>query len=342
MMRFLLLVLALSAVGLLGLAIDAHSRVPIEHPPFPVEPQRIFATGRVEGMTQEIELRPQFSGRIDEIPVHEGQWVEKGDLLIRLDDDQLRCEVAGAAAEHALAKAQLDRLRAGSRREEREEAAAMYRAKKVELDQAQITMKRYEHLRQSGAVTAQDSDNRRTSVAALQAEAEAAKARQDLAEAPPQPDEIRIDEARVLAAQARLDLAKVQKDRASLRSPIRAQVLKVEAHVGEIAGPASPQPAMILADTSRFRVRAYVEEIDAPKVRAGMAARVLSDGLPGKEFRGRVVRFSPRMDRKELWSDQPSERYDTKVREVWVDLDEGKDLVVGLRVDVIIDLTSHG
>ena len=43
------------------------------------------------------------------------------------------------------------------------------------------------------------------------------------------------------------------------------------------------------------------------------------------------------MDRKKLWSDRPSERSDTKTREVWIELQPGPPLVVGLRVDVKID-----
>ena len=42
------------------------------------------------------------------------------------------------------------------------------------------------------------------------------------------------------------------------------------------------------------------------------------------------------MSRKELWNDRPAERYDTKSREVWIDLDNSNRLVVGLRVDALI------
>jgi hypothetical protein len=47
------------------------------------------------------------------------------------------------------------------------------------------------------------------------------------------------------------------------------------------------------------------------------------------------------MSRKELWSDRPAERYDTKTREIWIDLDRSDDLVIGLRVDVAIDVAGR-
>jgi len=46
------------------------------------------------------------------------------------------------------------------------------------------------------------------------------------------------------------------------------------------------------------------------------------------------------MSRKELWSDHPAERFDTKTREIWIDLDRSDGLIVGLRVDVAIDVSQ--
>jgi hypothetical protein len=114
-------------------------------------------------------------------------------------------------------------------------------------------------------------------------------------------------------------------------------VLEVHAKRGELAGPNTPEPAVILADTSRLRVRAFVEEMDAPRVRVGMRATVTTDGLPGKEFLGRISRISPRMTHKQIWTDAPTERQDTKSREVWIDLDTHESLIIGLRADVLID-----
>ena len=132
----------------------------------------------------------------------------------------------------------------------------------------------------------------------------------------------------------------MQLDRTRIHAPCRGQIQDVDVEAGELTGPDSAQPAIVMVDTTRFQVRAFVEEIDAPRVEIGMAATVRADGLPDREFQGRVVRLSPRMGRKQLWSDHPAERYDTKTREIWIELDESKSLVVGLRVDVMIDPRS--
>jgi hypothetical protein len=133
-------------------------------------------------------------------------------------------------------------------------------------------------------------------------------------------------------------------------APAPGEVLALNCQVGERIDLTDPQPVVVLADTRRRRVRAYVEELDAVRVRLGMPARVTADGLPGKVFHGQVVEIMPRMTFKQVWSDRPGERYDAKTREVVVELspptpptaasadplnnhDDG-DLVYGLLVEV--------
>ncbi|MFZ5833175.1 MAG: HlyD family secretion protein [Planctomycetota bacterium] len=337
MIKYILLTASVAIVAGLGVVIDAQSRSPVEHPTAPIEPRWIYARGRVEGVTPEIELRPQLSGRILELLVQEGETVEAGAVLLQLDDQQYRCEVELAGAELELATAERERLVNGAHPKEREQAESLYEAKVAELEQAQLTWQRIERLSQARAISQQEADNQRTLVQSLQAEVEAARAHWDRVKADARDDEIRMAQAKINAAAARLELAKVQLERTRLRAPCRGQILKIELELGELAGPDSAEPVVIMADVSQMQVRAFVEELDAPRVAVGMPARITADGLPGMELAGCVARMSPRMSRKELWSDEPTERYDTKTREVWISLDSGAGLVVGLQVEVVID-----
>ena len=337
MTKLTLFAAGLTIVVTLGLMIDARSTAPVHRSEDPAGRSLVYALGRIEGSAPETELRLQLAGRVAEVLVAEGQFVETGELLLTLDDRQYRHEVALATAQLDLAKAQLQRLLNGAHTQERTEAAALYRAKRAELERARLSWRRISELSEAHAISQQDADNQRTAVDALKAEVEAAKARLMRLEAPARPDEVRIDKARVDAAEARLELAKVQWEWTKLRCPNRGRILKVDVGVGELTGPKSAEPAIVMAETSRYQVRAFVEEMDSPRIQVGMAATILADGLPGQEFTGRVVRLSPKMSRKELFSDQPAERYDTKTREVWIALEEHEGLVIGLRVDVMID-----
>jgi ABC exporter DevB family membrane fusion protein len=336
MTRFAIVAAGVLLVGFLGLMIDAQSRIPVERPERQVGPHLIFAQGRVEGATPQVELRFELAGRIEEILVAEGQIVQKGDVLGRIDDAEYRYDVALAAAEVDLAEAQLDRLLNGARPEERAEARALYSASQAELERARLTWDRTQQLRNARAVSQQDADDQRTRVLALTWEVEAAKSRLALLEAPARADEVAMAQARIDAAKAQVQLAHVQLERTSLRAPSAGQILRVNVEDGELTGPDSPEPAIVMVDTTKFQVRTFVEELDAPRVQVGMPATITADGLTDQKLTGVVTRVSPRMSPKSLLSDDPTERYDTKTREVWIELEDATDLVVGLRVDVSI------
>jgi len=334
-----LFVLTIGVAVVVGLAvyINAASEPPVRHQAPPVGPYKIYAAGRVEGATEETQLRPRAAGQVVEVLIREGDLVQQGQILLRLDDQAYVHEVALALADLNLAIAQRKMLENGSRPEERHEAKARYQAKLAELDQAKLDWERTRALRTNRAVSDQEVESVFSKVRILEGEVQAVKARAELLDAPARTDEVQIANARIEAAKARWELAKYNLERTKLRAPTAGQVLHVDTEPGEMAGPESERAAVVLANTEHYRVRAFVEELDAPRVRLGMTATVAADGLPGKKFAGRVIRLSPRMTNKQIWSDDPTERFDTKAREVWIELDQHEDLVLGLRVDVMID-----
>ncbi len=339
-MKFILagVVFTVVIVGL-SVTLDLQSRSTVDRSSADAAPRVICASGRIEGATQETKLRPQLAGRIAHVLVKEGQFVQAGETLLELDDAEYVQQLAVVEAEVHLADAQLERLVQGAHVKQRAEAAALYRAKLAELERAKLSWRRIEGLVSRQSVSQQEADNQRTLVDALTAEAEAALAHLQWLDGPARADDVRIETARVEEARARWRLAKVQLDRTRLQSPLAGQVLKVDVEAGELAGPGSPEPAIIVADTSRGFVRAFVEEMDARDVRVGMAARVTAEGPHSQELRGQIVRLSPRMEDKSVWNDRAAERLDTKTREIWIALDD-RPSVIGLRVDVVIDLSD--
>jgi membrane fusion protein (multidrug efflux system) len=124
-------------------------------PPVPVEvvtAQRdtvidaIAATGQIEAL-QSIELRPEVSGRLVELLVREGATVAKGTPLLRIDDAELRAEVARAQADRDLARQSLDRTRdlltqRASSQADLERAEATYRSTEASLDLLTVRLDR--------------------------------------------------------------------------------------------------------------------------------------------------------------------------------------------------------
>ena len=260
--------------------------------------------------------------------------------MIQLDDRQYCQEMALANAELVLAEAQLERLINGAHPQQRNEAAAFCRAREAELQGAETTWQRIQGLLNQRAVSQQEADNHWTQVTRLRNDVEAAQARLAFLAANARNDDVRIEQAHVSAAQARLALAKVQAERTHSAPLCAPKCSRSTERSANWPAPPRRNPPWFWPIPAAYYVRAFVEELDAPRVNLGMTAKVVIDGLRSRDLRGRVARLSPRMEPKSLWSDRPTERYDTKTREIWIELEPTKGLVLGLRVEVTIDARS--
>jgi multidrug resistance efflux pump len=332
MTRFFTIVAALALVAAGCLWLHEQSR-PAVRATQPIRREAaslsIHAPGIVEGGRREVELRPEVPGRIAEILVAEGDYVEAGQLLVKLDDATQRHSVTMLEAEVRLAQAQLERLKNGAHEYEREEAKATYAAAVARRNHAELELKRAERLQSANAISDQEYDRWDNEVRSLTQQAAAAKARVDFLTAPARTDELLAAEAKVDIAQARLNLARAELARTEVLAPSRGQVLHRRREPGEVVDLEDPRPVLVMADTFRPRVRAYVEELDAPHVRMGLAAHITADGFPGRVFVGEVVEVLPSMSAKQVWSEQPSERFDLKTREVVIELRGEVDQISG-------------
>lgn len=336
-MKYIIGTIGVLLVIMLGWAMHVQSSPPVRRDTaVRRHGDRIYAPGRVEGLTSEIELRPVLEGRIAKMHCKEGEIVPAGQILLQLEDEKYRHEVALAEAQLQVAEAKLQRLLDGAHPQERNEASAIYEARTAEMEGARLNSQRNQQLRKDDALSQQAFDDQQSRLQSLIAQVAAAKARMELLQAPPRDDEIKLARAEIAAAKARLELAKVQLKWTELCAPRTATVLRVNVEAGELTGPTAREPAVLMSDMQRLRVRAFVEEFDAPRLRAGISVIVTADGLPGKQFTGHVARLSPHMTSRQIWNDEPAEHLDTKMREVWIDLEQTAGLVFGLRVDVII------
>ena len=334
MFKYALIAGCLSSAAFAAVVIDSKS-LDYAQPALPYAPLGVIrATGVVEGASRDILLRPETIGRVVEVRADVGGLVTAGDVLLRMDNRRESQLVEVSRASLELANARLQRLINGARQAERDEAKALRAAKQAQLNQAIRTLNRVRELYRQAAVPQQQADDSEATVEGLTAEVAAAKARWELLDSPARPDEVREAQAGVAYAEGQLSLAQTALEKCELLAPANGCVLDVHAEPGELLRPDSPVPAIVLADLSRLRVRAFVEEVDAPRLRTGMTANVTADGLPDSVFEGKVELVSPRMSAKQTFSGSPHEVYDTKVREVLIDVADSAGLIVGLRVDV--------
>lgn len=133
-------------------------------------------------------------------------------------------------------------------------------------------------------------DQRSGALAAQQAQVEAARAQLNELLADPKSSDLARAEAQVAQAQAQLEQAQIRLDDATLRAPFAGTVAEVNVAPGEQIDQRSP---VTLIDTSRYIVKATVDEVDAARVEVGQQVQVLIDALGGPALTGTVKRIAP-------------------------------------------------
>ena len=121
-------------------------------------------------------------------------------------------------------------------------------------------------------------------------------------------------------------------DKTVVRSPIDGVVLRRHAKPGESVSTQFDSPVVTLADRSSVRVRMDVDETDIARIRVGQAAFVTADAFGTRRFPGHVLRVGQLLGKKNVRTDEPNERIDQKVLETLIELEDGRDLPIGLRV----------
>jgi HlyD family secretion protein len=147
-----------------------------------------------------------------------------------------------------------------------------------------------------------------------------------------------LAEADVKLAQAQLDEAQAKYEKTFIRSPIDGTVLRKHHRSGESVSNSStvPDPVLTIGDRKTLRVRVDVDETDVSKVSVGQKAYVTADAYGKQKFWGRVTRVGQQLGPKNVRTDEPTEKVDTKILETLVELDAGAQLPDGLRVDAFI------
>ena len=302
----------------------------------------VFANGVVEGRQRDVPLRFELTGRLASVEVAEGDQVSGGDTLARLNPEVWEHELAKAQAALAFAQAEKQRVISGEKQETRDLAHAQARAAQARAVVARTHYERATRLLDKNVITQQKWDDRHADYKAALSEWAAARSRAAEVESVPRDHELRAADAQVALATKRVDDAQLMLKRTELRAPADGLILRVRCEPGEIVGPETAEPLIVMADTSELHVRAYVEEMDAPLIRSGQRAYAVTAGLPDTRHRGTVVSCSPYMVPKIQFSNRSDERVDVKVREVLIRLDnfEFEELVIGLPVDVFIKIDN--
>lgn len=269
-------------------------------------------TGRVEASVantragsveacQRTRLSPISGGRITYLGIKKGDHVKKGQVLLRLwNDDQ--------QAQSDFAQTQVT----SSQKHIRETCALAKNAEREATRMAKLHAK--------GFISISGEEKARY-------EAESRNAACDAAQAD------------VAQARARVRITKIEQNRTILTAPFDGIVADIVGELGEYTTPSPPgvatPPVIDLIDDSCLYIEAPMDEVDAPKIHIGQSARVTLDALPGKVLLGHVKRVAPYI----VAIEKQARTVDVEVS--LDNIQDNKELLVGYSADVEIILASR-
>ncbi len=249
---------------------------------------QIRGSGTVEATELTISARSQ--GEVLSISVSEGEQVNKGAVLCRIDDEELRLQTEQAKRRLAALRAQLEILTLGAEPEDIRQAEAQAAMARQAYDLSKSSYERTKRLFQGGTATESELERVKTAFLQGEAEVEAAEAQLEKLRTMPRPQEVDAMKARVEEAEIGISLLERKIEQSTVVSPVSAAVVTVAREPGEYVTPGSP--LFKLADLSRVSLTIYVSGPKLGRISLGQDAVVFVDGMAEREFSGRVSRIS--------------------------------------------------
>ncbi len=326
----------------------------------------VVAPGVVEAISEEIEVGAEISGKLKQVLVEEGDEIIKGQTIAVLENSDFQAQISTAKAqietlrrqketsEARILQAKTERARIfnGARPEERREALQTYEQTVPNVEQAKREVERREKLYASGDVSREELERARRDLDALQKQSNATREKYNVVNADARKDDLQKADAAILLAEkntdefdamireaeARVRTAQANLEKTIIRAPITGVVLRKRLKDGESVSPENTTGIVSLADVSALRVRVDLDERDVAKVRENQTAFVKADAYGEQKFSGKIVKIGQILGRKNFRTDRPTEKVDTKILEVLIELAPGEKIPLGLRVDAFINV----
>ena len=234
-------------------------------------------------------VRAPMAGICRKILVREGDRLNGGQPILTIDDSSLRADTAGAEAELEAAEADLRNVQRGAAPEEVNQAEAEVSRYRLELENARKVLETNEWLLKREAIARSDVDQSRREVERVQQLLEAAVTRRDdIKNRFGEPDRRRAA-ARLDAARARLAYLRASLAGSVVLAPAPGTLYQFAVkdgtyvNAGDLLGH--------VADLSKLRVRAYVDEPELGRLTPDAEVIVQWDGRPGESWRASIVRI---------------------------------------------------
>ena len=282
--------------------------------------ESVSAPGFVEPVSK-VDISAQISARVMALPLREGDVVHKGDLVVQLDDRNLKAVLASTTARRDGERARLEAER------------ARIEGPKQSLENAKRNLERQRKLFETGDVARQALEDAMVKVQEIEAAVVGSQ------------KNIGALESSLAASEAEIERVREEVSYATIRAPIDGTITRLNAEVGELVVVGTMNNAgtviMTIANLARMRVRAQVAEADIAKVLEGQPAEIFINAFSGRSFHGVVEEVA--LQRTSLGQGSAaSATQGSGTFKVDVSLDtEGTRIFSGLAANVDIAIKEH-
>ncbi|MBV9073234.1 MAG: efflux RND transporter periplasmic adaptor subunit [Acidobacteria bacterium] len=245
----------------------------------------ISTNGKVEPI-QNFEAHAPAATTVKKIWVREGQKVRAGDMLMQLDDADVRAQMARALAQLRASEADQSAVQSGGTQEEVLNTRSDLAKAQADRDSAQKSYDALQQLAKTGA--AAPSEVREAATRLANAETQLKLVQQKQRDRYSRPEVSRV-EAQADQARATYAAAEDQLKHTEIRAPFDGTVYSVPIKQGEYVQ--QGELLIELANLTRVQVRAFVDEPELGKLANGQPVSITWDALPGKTWHGELTQM---------------------------------------------------
>jgi HlyD family secretion protein len=251
-----------------------------------------------------VDVSAKIGGRVEDLRVDKGDMVRAGDVLARLDDREIRAQLAQAHANKSAAEARLAEAVAGSRPQEVERSRATLAQADANVRTTRANLDRADRLHKTGVLSKQFLDDAQNAYDVAVAQAAVARENLELARIGPRQEQIELARAQAAEADAAIKWWEAQAENSIIRAPIGGTILERLIERGEmvttgfVASRGAKSALVSIADLNDLEVELDINEADIPKVHTGQECSASPDSYPDRKYKARVREIAPEANRQ--------------------------------------------
>ncbi|RYC71781.1 HlyD family secretion protein [Spirosoma sordidisoli] len=272
----------------------------------------VMGVAVIEPAARISQLSAETGGVVQRVNVTIGEQLRKGQVILTM--------------ENALESAQLRQaaVKINTQQDAIETARQQVQTLRVQLQKAEADLIRSDKLFAGNALTRKELDDARYAVQNLQQQIKASEA------------QVKQAQGRIGELRADIRYASTVAGLKTVKAPVDGTLLSLDAKVGQFL--ATNQSIGDFAPAGPLVALTEIDELFALRVRVGQKAYIRPQGSNEQLSTGTVVLASPYLRKKSLFSDNASNLEDRRVREVRVQLDNPANVIIGARVECIIQV----